>query len=308
MQAAPAAAPMTKSPPSPRRRALLFLVLPTTLWLLFFLVLPYFALLVQSFLGSNELGDVVFTPTLDPWKTFFKKSLYTGTLFYTFKVATIVTIGSVLFSVPLAYFIAFKLTRGKQLVYTLVVVPLWVSYIVRAYAWKIILGREGVLNTFLQWAGVTHAPVEAFLYSQWAIVIGLVHIYTPFVLMPVYTAFENIPRPLIEASKDLGASRLTTFFRVVLPLALPGVIAGATFAFVLTLGDFLGPLLLGGTDTMMISNIVQNLFGTSNDRPLGSVVGMVMLAIVLLVLEATARAEKNFASLESGKSRFGGTA
>src|SRR5262249_1021191 len=157
------------------------------------------------------------------------------------------------------------------LLYTLIIVPLWVSYIVRAYAWKIILGREGILNSFLQWAHITHAPVEAFLYSEWAIVIGLVHIYTPFVLMPVYTGFEQSPRPVVEAWKDLGAGRITTFFRIVLPLALPGVIAGATFAFVLTLGDFLAPVLLGGPDSLMISNVVQNLFGTSNDRPLGSV-------------------------------------
>ncbi|HRI67777.1 MAG TPA: ABC transporter permease [Polyangium sp.] len=291
---------------SPRRRALYFLALPPVLWLLCFLILPYVALFGQSFLQSDDLGNVIMKPTLDPWKTFFTKELYRGTLLYTFKIAAQVTALSVFLSVPLAYFIAFKMQRGKQLLYTLIIVPLWVSYIVRAYAWKIILGREGILNSFLQWAHFTDAPVDAFLYSEWAMIIGLVHIYTPFVLMPVYTAFEAIPRPLIEASKDLGAGRITTFRRVVLPLALPGIIAGGTFAFVLTLGDFLAPVLLGGTDNLMISNIVQNLFGTSNDRPLGSVVGIIMLVVVVLLLEMTSRAERSLASLESGSGRLGG--
>lgn len=291
---------------APRRRALYFLILPPLLWLVCFLVLPYLGLFGQSFLQSDDLGNVIMKPTLDPWKTFFTKELYRGTLLYTFQMAAKVTVLSIGLSVPLAYFIAFKMQRGKQLLYTLIIVPLWVSYIVRAYAWKIILGREGILNSFLQWAHLTDAPVDAFLYSEWAMLIGLVHIYTPFVLMPVYTAFEAIPRPLIEASKDLGAGRITTFRRVVLPLAFPGIIAGATFAFVLTLGDFLAPVLLGGTENLMISNIVQNLFGTSNDRPLGSVVGIIMLVVVVLVLEFTARLEKSFSSLDSGSGRFGG--
>lgn len=290
----------------PRRRALYLLLLPPVLWLVCFLILPYVGLFGQSFLQSDDLGNVILKPTLDPWKTFFTKELYRNTLLYTFSVAARVTALSVCLSVPLAYFIAFKMQRGKQLLYTLIIVPLWVSYIVRAYAWKIILGREGILNSFLQWAHITDAPVDAFLYSEWAMIIGLVHIYTPFVLMPVYTAFEAIPRPLMEASKDLGAGRITTFRRVVLPLAFPGIIAGATFAFVLTLGDFLAPVLLGGTDNLMISNIVQNLFGTSNDRPLGSVVGIIMLIVVVLLLEMTSRAEKSFASLDSGSGRFGG--
>jgi spermidine/putrescine transport system permease protein len=137
------------------------------------------------------------------------------------------------------------------------------------------------------------------------VVIGLVHIFTPFVLMPIYTAFEHIPRPLIEASQDLGAGRFTTFRRVVLPLALPGIIAGATFAFVLTLGDFLAVTLLGGPNTLMISNVVQNLFGTSDDRPLGSAIGIVMLIVVVALLEVASRAERSMGSVTSADGRLG---
>jgi spermidine/putrescine transport system permease protein len=282
------------------------LLLPPTLWLFLFLVLPYLGLFVQSFLRSDEFGNVVLSPTTEHYERLFTKPLYATTLLYTFEMAAIVTAISVLISLPLAYVIAFKLKRYKELVYTLVIVPLWVSYIVRAYAWKIILGREGILNTFLLYVGVVDEPVEAFLYSQWAVVIGLVHIFTPFVLMPIYTAFEHIPRSLVEASHDLGAGRFTTFRRVVLPLALPGIIAGATFAFVLTLGDFLAVTLLGGPNTLMISNVVQNLFGTSDDRPLGSAVGIVMLIVVLAILEAASRAERSLGSIDSPGGRLGG--
>jgi spermidine/putrescine transport system permease protein len=289
----------------PRLR-LFLLVLPPALWLFLFLLLPYLGLFVQSLLGADEFGNVVLSPTTEHYRALFTKPLYVSTLLYTFKIAGIVTAFSVLLSVPLAYAIAFKVERYKEVVYTLIIVPLWVSYIVRAYAWKIILGREGILNTFLLYINVVDKPVEAFLYSQWAVVVGLVHIFTPFVLMPIYTAFEHIPRPLIEASKDLGAGRFTTFRRVVLPLALPGIIAGATFAFVLTLGDFLAVLLLGGPDTLMISNVVQNLFGTSDDRPLGSAIGIVMLLIVIFILEATARAERIWGGVDTGARRLGG--
>jgi spermidine/putrescine transport system permease protein len=289
-----------------RRGALALLVLPPVLWLFVFLVLPYLSLFVQSLLASDEFGNVVFRPTTDHYRDLFTRPLYRSTLLYTFEMAAIVTALTVLLSVPLAYVIAFKVKRYKELVYTLIIVPLWVSYIVRAYAWKIILGRTGILNTFLVYVGVVDKPVEAFLYSQAAVVIGLVHIFTPFVLMPIYSAFEHIPRPLLEASKDLGAGRFTTFRRIVLPLALPGIIAGGTFAFVLTLGDFLAVMLLGGPDTLMISNVVQNLFGTSDDRPLGSAVGIVMLILVLIILEATARAERAFGGTSSGGRRIGG--
>jgi spermidine/putrescine transport system permease protein len=291
---------------SRRRWLTAVLVAPPALWLVVFLVLPYVALLFQSFLATDELGRVVYSPTLEHYGRFLKKPVYYETLFETFKIAGIVTVLCVLLSVPLAYVIAFKVKKYKGLLYTLVIVPLWVSYIVRAYAWKIILGREGILNSFLTFTGITDGPIDAFLYSRAAVIIGLVHIFTPFVLMPVYTSFEHIPRPLIEASKDLGAGRFTTFFRVVLPLAMPGIIAGATFAFVLTLGDFMAVFLLGGPDTLMISNVVQNLFGTSDDRPLGSVIGIVMLVVVILILELTGRAEWLLGG-ETGKdTRLGG--
>ena len=179
------------------------------------------------------------------------------------------------------------------------IIPLWVSYIMRAYSWRIILGTDGILNSFLMWTGLTKAPIEAFLYSDLSVIIAMVHIYTPFVLMPMYTAMEQIPRNLLEASKDLGCNRIRTFLKILLPLSLPGVITGGTYAFALSMGDFLAPSLLGGASTSTkISNIVQMQFGTSNDWPYGSAIAVVIFLVILLVLGATGKLEKHFARLD----------
>jgi spermidine/putrescine transport system permease protein len=175
-----------------------------------------------------------------------------------------------------------------------VIVPLWVSYLVRGYAWKTILGSDGVLNGFLQYLHITHEPVGFFLYSPFAVVLMLTHIYTPFVFLPIYAALEHIPRPLVEASQDLGADRPATFLRVILPLSIPGLVAGATFAFVLSLGDFLAPLLVGGPSATMIANIVQSLFGAAYDWPLGAAISVCILLIIVSLLFTTERLEKRW--------------
>ena len=165
----------------------------------------------------------------------------------------------------------------------------------RAYAWKTILGTDGVLNAVLQALHLSTHPVGFLLYSPFAVVLTLTHIYTPFTFLPIYASLEHIPRPLIEASNDLGASRWETFRRVVLPLSIPGVLAGATFAFVLSLGDFLAPLLLGGPSGVMISNIVVNLFGASYQWPLGAAISFCMLAVVVCLLWIADRLERKWA-------------
>jgi spermidine/putrescine transport system permease protein len=210
------------------------------------------------------------------------------------RIAASVTLFSLLLGYPLAYFMSFEAGVRKELFYQLVIVPLWVSYLVRGYAWKTILGSDGVLNGFLQYFHVTKEPVGFFLYSPFAVVLMLTHIYTPFVFLPLYASLEHIPRNLIEASHDLGASPRATFFRVILPLSLPGLLAGATFAFVLTLGDFLGPLLVGGPSSIMIANIVQSLFGTAYDWPLGSAISVSILLLTISLLFVTERLEKRW--------------
>jgi len=195
---------------------------------------------------------------------------------------------------PLAYYLSFYALKRKELLYQLVIIPLCASYLVRGYAWKTILGSDGVLNAFLRYLHITHRPVEFFLYSPFAVVLTLTHIYTPFAFLPIYAALEHIPRNLLEASHDLGATPGQTFWKVIFPLSIPGVVAGATFAFVLSLGDFLAPLLLGGPSGIMISNIVVSLFGAAYNWPLGAAISLCMLVLVVGLLFFSERLEKKW--------------
>lgn len=266
--------------------------LPPVAWVTLFLLCAYVILFAHSFWSVRD-GQIVRDFTLGNYKQIASSPLYLQVLFRSMKIAGAVTLLALLLGYPVAYYLSFH-SRHKNLLFQLVIVPLWVSYLVRAYAWKTILGSDGVLNTSLQFLHVTHEPVSALLYSPFAVVLTLTHIYTPFAFLPIFASLEHIPRNLIEASHDLGATPLQTFWRVVLPLSLPGVIAGATFAFVLSLGDFLAPILVGGPSGIMISNIVVSLFGAAYDWPLGAAISLCMLVLVVGLLFATERLEKRF--------------
>jgi spermidine/putrescine transport system permease protein len=266
---------------------------PPLLWVAFFLLLPYALMLLHSFWLVRD-GFIVHQWNLQNYTKLFENPVYLAVLFRTMRIAASVTFLSLLLGYPLAYYMSFHAGLRKELLYQLVIIPLWVSYLVRGYAWKTILGYDGVLNGFLQYLHLTREPVSFFLYSPFAVVLTLTHIYTPFVFLPLYASLEHIPRKLIEASHDLGASPRATFFRVILPLSLPGLLAGATFAFVLTLGDFLAPLLVGGPSSVMIANIVQNLFGTAYDWPLGAAISVCILVLVVALLFLTEGLEKRW--------------
>jgi len=248
----------------------------------------------HSFWAVQE-GVVTHHWNLNNYKTLFSNPLYAGVLFRTMRIAGSVTLCSLLLGYPLAYYLSFHSGSRKNLLYQLVIVPLWVSYLVRGYAWKTILGSDGVLNGFLQYLHITREPVAFLLYSPFAVVLMLTHIYTPFVFLPIYAALEHIPRPLIEASEDLGASSAQTFLRVILPLSMPGLLAGATFAFVLSLGDFLAPLLVGGPSGTMIANVVQSLFGAAFDWPLGAAISVFILVLTISLLFLSELLEKRWA-------------
>jgi spermidine/putrescine transport system permease protein len=267
---------------------------PPLLWVGLFLLLPYILMFAHSFWLVRD-GFLVHQWNLQNYHQLFTNPLYVDVLLRTMRIAGSVTLLSLLLGYPLAYYLSFHAGARKELLYQLVVVPLWVSYLVRGYAWKTILGSDGVLNGFLQYFHLTHEPVSFLLYSPFAVVAMLTHIYTPFVFLPIYAALEHIPRPLVEASQDLGASQRATFLRVIVPLSMPGLLAGATFAFVLSLGDFLAPLLVGGPSGTMIANIVQSLFGAAYDWPLGAAVSVCILLITVALLFLTERLERRWA-------------
>jgi spermidine/putrescine transport system permease protein len=265
---------------------------PPLLWVTTFLVVPYAILFCYSFWSVSAQQTIVHNWNLQNYVQLIRNPIYLSVLFRSLRIAAAVTLLALLLGYPLAYFLSFHAAKRKDLLYQLVIIPLWASYLVRGYAWKTILGSDGVLNGLLQYLHITSHPVEFFLYSPFAVVLTLTHIYTPFTFLPIYASLEHVPRNLIEASHDLGASPWSTFRRVIFPLSLPGVLAGATFAFVLTLGDFLAPLLVGGASGIMISNIVVSLFGAAYNWPLGAAISLCMLLLVMALLFATERLER----------------
>ena len=270
------------------------ITVPPLAWVAVFLLVPYALLFCYSFWSVSASQQIVHSWNLDNYRELLHVSVYGQTLFRSMWIAARVMIFSLLLGYPLAYYLSFHAGARKDLLYQLVIIPLWVSYLVRAYAWKTILGSDGVLNTLLQYVHLTKHPLEFLLYSPFAVVLTLTHIYTPFAFLPIYASLEHIPRNLVEASHDLGASPFQTFWRVIFPLSIPGVLAGATFAFVLSLGDFLAPLLLGGPSGIMISNIVVSLFGAAYNWPLGAAISFVMLLIVLALLFLSENLERKW--------------
>ena len=266
--------------------------IPPLVWVTVFLLIPYALLFCYSFWALSHAQVIVHQWNLNNYRQLIQNPMYATVLFRSMGIAAAVTALALLLGYPLAYYLSFYAARKKELLYQLVIIPLWVSYLVRGYAWKTILGSDGVLNGFLQYLHIVRHPVEFFLYSPFAVVLTLTHIYTPFTFLPIYASLEHVPRNLMEASQDLGASPRATFWRVVFPLSLPGVLAGATFAFVLTLGDFLAPLLVGGPSGIMISNIVVSLFGAAYNWPLGAAISLCMLLLVVSLLFVVERVEK----------------
>lgn len=266
---------------------------PPLLWTVLFMFVPYTILVVCSFWRAQF---PLFVPDFQfgNYLTLVQDPQYVRVLLRTLKIAALTSIFALLLAYPYAYFLVFKVRRpGVRLaLYMVVVAPLWVSYLLRAYTWKTILGTEGVLNSFLVSTGILDEPSSVFLYNQAAMVVTLTYVFIPFMVMPIYAALEKIPRSLIEASSDLGENRLATFLKITLPLSMTGVVAGFTMTFCLSFGDFIAPVLVGGPDGLMIANVIASQFGAALNWPLGSALALVMLVIVLGVISASDRFER----------------
>lgn len=250
----------------------------------FFYLVPLGLLLVHAFWSVDYL-TVNRTFTLDNIRTIFSNPLYTTVLVRTFLIAAAVTITDIVLAFPIAFFIAKRASRHRELLLMLVVFPLWSSYLVRAFAWKTILGTNGILNSFLLWTGIVNEPVSAFLYSKTGMYITFSQVWLPFMILPLFTILDRLPNPLLEAASDLGANWWHTFRTVVLPLSLPGVVAGSLSVFSLTMGDYITPSLIGGSPgTELIGGIVADQFGVANNWPLGAALILPVLAIISLFL------------------------
>jgi spermidine/putrescine transport system permease protein len=259
-------------------------------WMSIFYLIPIGLLLIHAFWSVDYLTiDRSFT--LDNIRTVVENPLYPTVLGRTVMIAAAVTITDVVLAFPIAYYIAKRAAKHRELLLMLVVFPLWSSYLVRAFAWKTILGTNGILNSFLLWTGIVDAPVSAFLYSKTAMYITFCQVWLPFMILPLYTILDRMPNSLLEAASDLGANWFQTFRGVILPLALPGILAGSLSVFSLTMGDYITPSLIGGSPgTELIGGIVADQFGVANNWPLGAALILPVLAIISVFLLIANRA------------------
>ena len=261
------------------------LLSPTMAWMLVALAIPLVILVTLSFWtqASNSL-DFDRSFSLKNYIVFFEKPIYLKLLLKSVKISGAVTLATVLLAYPAAYFIAFKVKTNKLIWLILITVPFWTSYLLRVFAWKVVLGFNGVINSGLMTLGIIEAPLEFILYNPTAVVITLAHAWAAFAILPIYVSLEKIDRSLLEAAADLGEGPVMSFLRVTLPLSMPGVIVSSLLVFIPTTGDYVTPNLVGGPTGIMIGNIVVSLFGNANNWPLGATTAvMSMLFIAFLV-------------------------
>jgi spermidine/putrescine transport system permease protein len=281
---------------SRRRRLRLDLTTPTLLapplsWLGVFFVVPIAIVAAYSFdVYSLDPGPHGFT--LQAWHSFLHSSVYLALFWKSVKMSLTVSAVIVLLAYPLAYYLALSGTKRKYVLLLLLIAPFLTSYLLRVLAWKVILGNQGVVNTFLFWTGLRSPdhPLSQLLYSRFAVMLVLGYVWLPFVALPIFVSLESLDRRLLEAASDLGASRLQAFRRVTLPLSLPGVVAAFLFVFIPTLGEFVTPSLVGGANGYMYGNQIVDLFGTGfPDWETGSVLAIFLFVVVAALTVVFAR-------------------
>lgn len=213
-------------------------------------------------------------------------------LFRSLLISAAVTAVTLLLSYPVAYFIAFKAGRHKALLLVLITAPFFTSYLLRIFAWKIILGFNGVVNSALKTFGLIDAPLQFLVYNPFSVVVALSHAYLAFAVLPIYVALERIDKSLLESASDLGARPFANFRQITLPLSMPGLIAAALLIFVPTVGDYVTPTLVGGPGGIMVGNLIQSQFGKANDWPAGSALSIVVILTVGVLLALIAGGAK----------------
>ena len=250
--------------------SILLLAAPITMMFLLSFWTQDYLVLDKTFTLNNYIEAV----TQPVYQLLFTRSLL---------ISLTATFFTVLLAFPMAYFISFHGGNRKALWLFLITIPFWTSYLIRMFLWKVILGYNGVLNSLLLWLEMITEPVTFLLYNANAVVIALTHGWAPFAILPIFVSLEKIDRSLLEASKDLGDNSVQQFFRVILPLSAPGVIGAALIIFIPTVGDYITPKLVGGTDGLMIANMIQVQFSKANNAPLAAALSMSSLMIVSFI-------------------------
>jgi spermidine/putrescine transport system permease protein len=258
------------------------LLAPVLGLLLFALAAPMALLLLYSFWTEN--GLLLDThPTLAQYADVLTREGYRTLFIRSIAISSLVTVVTVMLAYPIAYFVAFRVQRAKFIWLLLLTIPFWTSYLLRVFAWKVILGYNGVINSGLISLGLISQPLEFLLYNPAAVVVTMAHAYAAFAVLPIYVSLEKIDRSLFEAAADLGDGPARRFWRVTLPLSFPGIVAAAVLIFVPTTGDYVTPTLVGGSEGLMIANIIQVQFGRVNNWPLGAALVISSMAFVALI-------------------------
>jgi spermidine/putrescine transport system permease protein len=265
------------------KKRIFFLLSPPALYMLLFFVIPVGIMASYAF-RQGAFDDARYIFTLDHFKVFFSTSSYHRLLFRSVFQALITALFSIILAYPLAYFLAFKAGRHKVLFMTLLLIPAWTAWLLRVLAWKLLLDSTGLLNLFLLSSGFISEAAPYLMYSGTAVVITLVYIYAPFAALPIFSALESVDRHMIEASEDLGAGRLKTFFHITLPLSFPGVVAAFFFVFIPTLGEWVTPSLVGGARGIMYGNLIQEQFVRTLNWPLGALMSVILLLLIVPAL------------------------
>lgn len=258
---------------------LLLLLSPILLWLIIFFILPLISIFIFSFLERDTYGGIKWIFTLQNYKRFFKVT-YLITLWRSVSTAFVCTTICLLIGYPFAYYLACYRPKWRNVLLILVVVPFLTNFLIRTYAWILILRTEGLLNSILTFLIPSIQPLE-LLNTPIAVQIGLIYGYLPFMILPLYAALEQLDMSLVDAAKDLGASSRHAFWHITLPLSLPGILAGSMLVFIPTVGAFLTPDLLGGGMVNYIGNVIERQFKSSRDFPFGSALSFILMAIVI---------------------------
>lgn len=246
------------------------------------ILVPTAILLAMSFWSRQGL-DFDTTLTTANYARAASEPIFGAFLLRSFWISGLATVLTVLLCYPMAYYVAFHVHRNKMLWIVLITLPFWTSYLLRVFAWKVILGYEGVINSALLNMGLIEAPLAFLLYSQAAVVITLAHAWAAFAILPLYVSLEKIDRSLLEAATDLGDGPARRFLRITLPLSLPGIVAATFLIFIPTTGDYITPALIGGPDGAMIGNLIQLQFGAVNNWPMGAALSIILMLWIAAV-------------------------
>jgi len=256
-------------------------IFPISFWMLFFVAIPLLYIIFISFMQRGDDGSIVYISTISNY-TRMARPLYVKVFLDSIVVAFITTLFTLVFGYPFSYF-ATKIKKYKILIMLLIMAPFLTNSLIRTYGWIVILSTNGIINHVLLITGIIKEPLK-MLYSYGAVMIGMIYTMFPFMVLPLYNSIDKMDKAYIEAAKDLGASRWKTFRTVTVPLTMPGIVAGCILVFVPSVGLFFIPDLMGGSNVMLIGNLIENQFMEANDWPFGAALSIAMIFISLILI------------------------